>query len=135
MTASLAFGWFALLPDEYTALGKHVFGGATFISNILFWREAGYWDVSASVKPLLHLWSLGIEEQFYIIFPCLLFFAWKKKLRTLTITVLLLAISFSYNAHYYKRNPVIDFYAPYTRFWELLTGVIIAVLARRGNSF
>jgi peptidoglycan/LPS O-acetylase OafA/YrhL len=130
LAAVLIFGWFALLPDEYTALGKHVFGGAAFISNILFWREAGYWDVSAQVKPLLHLWSLGIEEQFYIIFPCLVALAWKKKLRLLTVILVLLIVSFSLNIHYYKRNPVLDFYAPYTRFWELLAGVVLSVLAR-----
>jgi peptidoglycan/LPS O-acetylase OafA/YrhL len=130
LASVLIFGWFALFAGEYAALGKHVSGGAGFISNILFWREAGYWDASAQVKPLLHLWSLGIEEQFYIIFPCLLFFAWKKNLRILTVILLLLIISFVCNIHYYKRNPVLDFYAPYTRFWELLAGVVIAVSVR-----
>ncbi|MDR0828077.1 MAG: acyltransferase family protein [Desulfovibrio sp.] len=127
----LVSGWFSLYPDEYQLLGKHVFGGAAFLSNIFFWREVGYFDVASSVKPLLHLWSLGIEEQFYIIFPCLLVFTWKKRFRPLTVIVLILGVSFFFNAHLYRRNPIADFYSPYTRFWELLAGVVVATLDRQ----
>ncbi|MGC2165385.1 MAG: acyltransferase, partial [Gallionella sp.] len=67
MASCFVFGWFALLPDEYKQLGKHIASGATFISNFTFWQEAGYFDKSTDSKPLLHLWSLGIEEQFYIV--------------------------------------------------------------------
>jgi peptidoglycan/LPS O-acetylase OafA/YrhL len=61
-----AFGWFALLADEYKQLGKHIAAGAGFVSNFVLWNESGYFDNSAETKPLLHLWTLGIEEQFYI---------------------------------------------------------------------
>ena len=81
MTACFAFGWFSLLADEYKQLGKHIAGGATFISNLLLWQESGYFDNSAETKPLLHLWSLGIEEQFYIIWPLLLWLTWKRKFK------------------------------------------------------
>jgi peptidoglycan/LPS O-acetylase OafA/YrhL len=64
LAACLALGWLVLLPDEYSQLGKHVAAGAAFVSNIVLWREAGYFDVAAALKPLLHLWSLGVEEQF-----------------------------------------------------------------------
>ena len=57
-------GWLIMTPNEYQLLGKHIAGGAVYISNILLWKESGYFDVSSEVKPLLHLWSLGIEEQF-----------------------------------------------------------------------
>ena len=57
------FGWFFLLPDEYEHLGKHIAAGASFISNFTLWNESGYFDYASSAKPLLHLWSLGIEEQ------------------------------------------------------------------------
>ncbi len=73
----LIYGWVALLPFEYAKLGKHTFGGAAFISNFLLWGESGYFDVAAEQKPLLHLWSLGIEEQFYIFWPLLLGFVWR----------------------------------------------------------
>lgn len=71
LVACFAFGWFALLADEYQQLGKHIAGGAAFISNFVLWDESGYFDNAADTKPLLHLWSLGVEEQFYIIWPLL----------------------------------------------------------------
>jgi len=64
-------GWLVLLPAEFQQLGKHMVGGAGSVSNLFFWQEAGYFDNSADTKPLLHLWSLGVEEQFYIVWPCL----------------------------------------------------------------
>jgi len=72
------FGWLELLADEFKQLGKHIAAGSSFISNIVFWNEAGYFDNAADTKPLLHLWSLGIEEQFYILWPILIWFSWKK---------------------------------------------------------
>jgi peptidoglycan/LPS O-acetylase OafA/YrhL len=75
--SSIIFGWFALLADEYKLLGQHTFAGATFLSNILLLSESGYFDSAAEFKPLLHLWSLGIEEQFYLIWPVFLYVVWK----------------------------------------------------------
>jgi peptidoglycan/LPS O-acetylase OafA/YrhL len=75
------FGWFTLLPREYKELGKHIAGGAGFVSNFFFWSESGYFDTAAEFKPLLHLWSLGIEEQFYIVWPLLLYWSWKTRFR------------------------------------------------------
>ena len=64
LAACLVFGWFALLPSEYEQLTEHTIAGAGFISNVKLWRESGYFDTDSVHKPLLHLWSLGIEEQF-----------------------------------------------------------------------
>ena len=135
LVASYTFGWFALLADEYKQLGKHIAAGAGFISNIVFWNEAGYFDNSAETKPLLHLWSLGIEEQFYIIWPLLLWFAWKQKFNLLVIIVIVAAASFSLNAMGVSKDAVATFYAPQTRFWELLCGSFLAwvTLYRRGQ--
>jgi peptidoglycan/LPS O-acetylase OafA/YrhL len=94
LIACLAFGWFALLADEYKQLGKHIAAGAGFVSNFVFWNESGYFDNAAETKPLLHLWTLGIEEQFYIIWPLLLWAAWKRKFNLLTITLVIAIISF-----------------------------------------
>jgi peptidoglycan/LPS O-acetylase OafA/YrhL len=80
LASSFAVGWFLLMADEYKQLGKHIAGGAGFIANFLFWREAGYFDNAAETKPLLHLWSLGIEEQFYLVWPVVLWAAWRQKL-------------------------------------------------------
>ncbi len=74
----LALGWVVLTAVEYRALGKHAAGGSGFIANIMLWREAGYFDAAGDTKPLLHLWSLGIEEQFYIVWPLLLYFVFKR---------------------------------------------------------
>lgn len=65
--ASWTFGWFALFADEFMQLGKHIAGGTAFASNIVLLNESGYFDNSAETKILLHLWSLGIEEQFYLL--------------------------------------------------------------------
>jgi peptidoglycan/LPS O-acetylase OafA/YrhL len=126
LSACLIFGWFALLSDEYQLLGKHTAGGALFISNILLWGESGYFDSAAELKPLLHLWSLGIEEQFYLFWPLILWVASKFKFNILATILTLLASSFALNLFELTINPVADFYSPLTRFWELLVGGILA---------
>jgi peptidoglycan/LPS O-acetylase OafA/YrhL len=128
LIACYTFGWFVLLADEYKQLGKHIAGGAGFVSNFLFWKESGYFDNAADTKPLLHLWSLGIEEQFYIVWPLLLWFAWKQRLNLLTITLTVLIISFALNINKVHSNVVAVFYSPQTRFWELLTGSVLAYI-------
>lgn len=126
LIAVLVFGWFVLLADEYKQLGKHVASGAGFISNIILWGEAGYFDNSAETKPLLHLWSLGIEEQFYIVWPLLLWFVWRQKLNLITITLLAASVSFYLNIKNIQSDAVATFYSPQTRFWELLCGSSLA---------
>lgn len=129
LIASFAFGWFALLADEYKQLGKHIAAGAGFVSNFILWGEAGYFDNSAETKPLLHLWSLGIEEQFYIVWPFVLWLAWKNKLNLLTLTILVAFVSFYLNLKGIKKDAVATFYSPQTRFWELLAGSTLAWFA------
>jgi peptidoglycan/LPS O-acetylase OafA/YrhL len=131
LTACLIFGWFALLPDAYENLGKHTAGGAGFIANLMFWREAGYFDVAAEYKPLLHLWSLGIEEQFYLVVPLLLLGFWKKSLRLAAFFALLTWVSYQWNLATAEKDPVSDFYLPVARFWELFAGVLLAQWERR----
>jgi peptidoglycan/LPS O-acetylase OafA/YrhL len=128
LLACYAFGWFALPADEYKQLGKHIAGGAGFISNFLFWKESGYFDTAAETKPLLHLWSLGIEEQFYIIWPLLLCWAWRRRFNRFTLTLAIAAASFFMNIWGIQtQNDVAGlYYSPQTRFWELLTGSILA---------
>jgi peptidoglycan/LPS O-acetylase OafA/YrhL len=127
--ASYAFGWFALLSDEYQQLGKHIAGGAGFVSNLLFWNESGYFDNAAETKPLLHLWSLGIEEQFYILWPLVLWLAWKKSWNPLIVTISVGGLSFYLNVKGVKGDSVATFYSPQTRFWELLAGNVLAWLS------
>lgn len=126
LLASHALGWFVLLSDEYKQLGKHIAGGAAFVSNLVLWGESGYFDNAAETKPLLHLWSLGVEEQFYIVFPVLLYFSRKLKF-SLPITVLaVFIVSFYLNLCGAEDSPIAAFYSPQTRFWELMGGCLLA---------
>jgi peptidoglycan/LPS O-acetylase OafA/YrhL len=119
-------GWYAQLPDEYARLGKHIATGASFISNIALWKEAGYFDQSGQLKPLLHLWSLGVEEQFYLIWPLSLFVAWKRKINLLAMILAVLLASFILNVTRVSAHEASTFYLPTTRFWELLLGAVYA---------
>lgn len=133
MLATFVFGWFALLADEYKQLGRHIAGGAGFFSNFVLAREAGYFDTAAETKPLLHLWSLAVEEQFYLMWPLLLWLAWKMRLNLLATTLVITAISFCLNLRGIEANASTTFYAPHTRFWELLTGAVLAWAALRSR--
>ncbi len=126
----LVFGWFALLSDEYMQLGKHMAAGAGFVSNFALWGEAGYFDNLSETKPLLHLWSLGVEEQFYLIWPLIVWLAWITSKRSYALLTLVLAIALAsllLNLITIGTNPVATFYSPQTRFWELLTGSLLAL--------
>lgn len=129
MLASLLFGWFFLLADEYALLGKHLALGAAFVSNISLWIESGYFDTGAETKPMLHLWSLAIEEQFYIFWPLMLEFLWKRKGSFLVITAVIAVLSFAINLYLINRDATAAFYWPISRFWELMIGGVLAYAA------
>ena len=130
LVCTLIFGWFALLGDEYRQLGIHTAASGFFVENLLLWSESGYFDNSSETKILLHLWSLGIEEQFYIIWPVLLWLSFKAKWNFLVVTALIGIGSFALNIFQVNIafNLVADFYSPQTRFWELLMGACLAYL-------
>jgi peptidoglycan/LPS O-acetylase OafA/YrhL len=128
LTLCLIFGWFALLSDEYEQLGKHIASSVAFIQNFILWNESGYFDNSAETKPLLHLWSLGIEEQFYIVFPFLLWATWKTKLSPPVLIIIVGGISLVLNLMCIQKDIVATFYSPQTRFWELLAGSLLGWL-------
>lgn len=129
LATSLLLGWFLLLPDEYAELGKHVAGGAGFVSNFVLLGEAGYFDSAAELKPLLHLWSLGIEEQFYFIWPLLLYCAWsRRRWMPLGLILVLLVTSFALNIGWVHDRAATTYFLPFTRFWELMIGCALAYL-------
>jgi peptidoglycan/LPS O-acetylase OafA/YrhL len=133
LTSCYLAGWFILLAIEFMQLGKHIFGGASFISNFYLWSESGYFDNVADTKPLLHLWSLGIEEQFYLVWPVMLWLAWKLKSNPLIIILFIALGSFIINIVTVYANPVAAFYSPLSRFWELLIGSALAYLVLYQN--
>ncbi len=118
----LVTGWFKLLSDEYEALGKHVAGGAGFVENLILMDEVGYFDTAAATKPLLHLWSLGIEEQFYLVWPLFL-----RVGRRRALAVMVVAFVLSFGAALVAPS----FYAPWTRLWELMIGAGLTQLKSR----
>jgi peptidoglycan/LPS O-acetylase OafA/YrhL len=128
------FGWFNLIDTEYKQLGKHIAAGSAFVSNLALWQEAGYFDTSAEAKPLLHLWSLGVEEQFYLLWPIVLF-ALNRCGFSIRNAILWIGVaSFALNLIISRADATADFYSPVTRFWELMVGCWLAQFHVKGNS-
>jgi len=123
----LLAGWVLLLPNDYAVLGKHVLAGATFVSNIVLYQETGYFDQASVIKPLLHLWSLGIEEQFYILYPLILAALWKARKATGWLIVTLIFTSFVFSIYLLNTDNSAAFYSSLSRFWELSTGGLLAL--------
>lgn len=121
---ALSYGYFYLLANDLKTLSKHVISGILFFSNIVYWSEAGYFN--SGTKYLLHLWSLGIEEQFYILWPVLLFLIHKYRKNHLTFLCILWVLSFLTNIFLTKKDLTSAFFLPQGRFWELMTGSILA---------
>jgi peptidoglycan/LPS O-acetylase OafA/YrhL len=130
LTTTFAYGFIVLTPLELEQLGKHVAFSALFASNFVLWSEVGYFDTSAVLKPLLHLWSLAIEEQFYILFP-FLFLSMVRK-RWVFLLPLLIFSSFSLSVLALGYDQPTAFYFPLTRFWELLAGAVLAIWLLKG---
>lgn len=122
---TLILGWFSLFADELMQLGKHIVGGGLFAANLVFWGEAGYFDTASNEKLLLHLWSLGIEEQFYIFWPIILGFIWKPRW-ALNGIIALFVLSLCLNIAITNTDQTAAFFFPISRFWELLAGALLA---------
>jgi peptidoglycan/LPS O-acetylase OafA/YrhL len=134
LAATLAFGWYVLLADEFERLGKHAAAGAGFVANLWLWHEGDYFNGDAASNPLLHLWSLGVEEQFYLLWPPLLIFAWRRSRRSLPwIAAVVTLASLATNLAMLHRFPRAAFYAPFSRLWELTAGGLLAY-AKLGRS-
>jgi peptidoglycan/LPS O-acetylase OafA/YrhL len=130
IAAALTFGWFALLSDEYDRLGRHAVGNGAFFANVIFYREAGYFD-DAELKPLLHLWSLSIEEQFYLLWPLLLYSVRRSRIGALVLPLGMVAASFAWNLHGIGHDVPATFFLLPTRLWEMAAGTVLAQLFMR----
>jgi peptidoglycan/LPS O-acetylase OafA/YrhL len=128
LPSTWVLGWLALDPEQLAALGRQIAGGAGFVSNLVMWAEAGYFDEEAALKSFLHLWSLGIEEQFYLVWPLCLAVCWIARVPVPVLLGTAFALSFSLNVAWVSRHPVAIFYSPFSRFWELLAGAVLAHL-------
>ncbi len=122
-----ALGWFVLLSNEFKQLGKHITGGISFMANLILWSEDGYFGQSSQLKPLLHLWSLGVEEQFYLFWPILLGLFWRYRLGFILAIMAVLCLSFIVNLYGIRDlSSASLFYLPVTRVWELMLGGLLA---------
>jgi peptidoglycan/LPS O-acetylase OafA/YrhL len=124
--ATLVLGWVWMLPVAYAQLSADVFAGAAFFANIALLLQSGYFDVESVKKPLLHLWSLGIEEQFYLFWPLILMLVARLRFSILAAATVIGVASFALNVALIGSNPVATFYLPFTRAWELLAGSALA---------
>ena len=133
LAAVLLLGWGLLLPSEYRRLGKYTLSGGLFSANLALWRDAGYFDAASDSQPLLHLWSLGVEEQYYLAWP--LFVALLRNRRSFGLTVALSAVvSFVVCAWLTINRPAAAFYLPTSRFWELAVGGCVAIWSTRAGA-
>lgn len=119
-------GWWVLLPEEFASLGKHMGAASVFISNWLLWREIGYFDVAAELKPLLNLWSLGVEEQFYLVFPLFIWLGLKLRRQVFLLLFLLAIGSLWLSETRVSTHAGWAYYHPVSRIWELLAGSLLA---------
>jgi peptidoglycan/LPS O-acetylase OafA/YrhL len=117
---------FLFTRGEFSELSQYILGGGLFAANLLQWRLAGYFDTAAALKPLQHLWSLGIEEQFYIVWPVTLIGLWRWKRRLPWLILAAMALSFAFNVWRTPEHPTGAFYLPVGRAWELLAGALVA---------
>ncbi|MBD3673293.1 MAG: acyltransferase [Planctomycetaceae bacterium] len=124
--ATLVAAAFVFMPDDYENLGESVIFQQLMVSNIYFWQSAGYFTSPVENQPLLHTWSLAVEEQFYLIYPLILVglgrFSRKTQWRVLLV---LLFSSFVGSEWMVHAHPDAAFYLLPTRAWELILGGLI----------
>ena len=129
LLAALVAGLFSDFLTELSRLGAHIAAGATFLSNIILWREDSYFDVVSTAKPLLHLWSLGVEEQFYIVWPLALATISQRRIPWAVTAIVL--VSFAINIAIVGSHPAAAFFLPATRIWEFMIGALLACAGTR----
>lgn len=127
MLVSLPFAWVWLLPSDMKDLSQSLVAVSLFSSNVLFWNESGYWDTASELKPLLHTWSLAVEEQYYLLFPLFLMLMWNYRKRWIFGTFVVIAgVSLCAAQWGAYHQPSATFYLLPTRGWELAIGAGIA---------
>lgn len=131
---SIPFAWLWLPASDMQDYSQSVVAATGFASNVLFWLESGYFDANSSLKPLLHTWSLGVEEQFYLVFPLLLLLTWRiRNGRTFAVILGLAMLSLIAAEWTVQTAPVGSFYLLPMRFWELALGSLTAIMLPRGG--
>ena len=135
IVTSLIAGWYLLLPPDFGALGKHASAGIAYVSNLLLWTEAGYFDAPSAQKPFLHFWSLGVEEQFYLFWPLLLIVLSRFPRATALGVAVVTLSSFVANLVLTKVARDAAFYLPVSRVWEFGLGAAVAYVSFNARSW
>ena len=132
MVVCIPFAWMWMLPSQMKDFSQSLVAVSLFASNILFLRESGYFDAAAEEKPLLHTWSLAVEEQYYVLFPIFLILAWRfGKNRVFWMIVVMAAISLLLSEWGWRNKATANFYLAPTRAWELFAGSIAAFIVQK----
>ena len=132
MLVCIPFAWMWMLPSQMKDFSQSLVAVSLFASNILFWRESGYFAAAAEEKPLLHTWSLAVEEQYYVLFPIFLILAWRfGKNRVFWMIVVMAAISLLLSEWGWRNKATANFYLAPTRAWELFAGSIAAFVIQK----
>ena len=132
MLACIPLAWMWMLPNQMKDFSHSLIAVSLFVSNILFWQESGYFDAAAEEKPLLHTWSLAVEEQYYVLFPIFLILAWRfGKNRVFWMIVVMALISLLLSEWGWRNMPSANFYLAPTRAWELFAGSIAAFMVQK----
>lgn len=135
LLALLIVSWFWLLPEDYARLGRATAAQIALSSNIFHWQTSGYFGVDAQRLPLLHTWSLAVEEQFYLVLPVLLFWMARLRRRLAGISLgLMWGVSFGIGVVWTSNVPEAAFYLLPSRAWELLSGSLLAATPGFGRS-
>lgn len=129
LLGSLVLGALFLTPVEYSEMGGNGFRGAFFVENFWLARGTGYFDLSLSRNPMMHLWSLGVEEQFYLVFPLLMWLSWRcVGQKTIWVVLILVFASFLLGIYYLQYSESRAYFWPHARFWELGTGALLGYI-------
>lgn len=129
----LPFAWVLMVPAQFVDFSQSLVAVATFSSNILFLRESGYFEGAAELKPLLHTWSLAVEEQFYLFFPLLLMALWRfGRARVVQVLIAIVLLSLAWSEWGWRHLPDANFYLLPSRAWELLAGSLCAFVLQGG---
>jgi peptidoglycan/LPS O-acetylase OafA/YrhL len=129
MASTVPFAWFWMLPEQHNSYLDSLVYVSLFVSNFLFWKESGYFAPSAEEKPLLHTWSLAVEEQYYLLFPLLIVGLWRFGRNPVLATIVLLScLSLWLSQWGSEHKPEANFYLLVSRAWEIFAGAIAALL-------
>lgn len=132
MICAFPFAWMLMLPSDMELFAHSLIAVSLFVSNFLYWQESDYFAGNAEENPMLHTWSLAVEEQYYLFFPVFLFFAWRfGRQRVFWLIVVFSAISLALAEYAWRHHPSANFYLAPTRLWELFAGSIAAFLVRQ----